>query len=328
MKMNFEMDVYKFSIIAVVLVVFIVGIGIVMGLSSSGNDINAADKNASTKTGKTPDAVQGNDNGKVIAKDPPATTPKEPVDDRINLKYKYDSEKKFSVLDYKDRTFFPLLKSPKDYGSIFVTMEDGNAIDTVEKSLEILRIKKVQLTMFVTGEALLEKPDIWKKAIAAGHEICNHTFSHQDFELMTDEQIVAEIWKWEEAANIVLGEEYVTTMKDKFPYFKFPSNNQEKDEHLLRIISALGYRPVGWTLETLNSVIDKNSNISPELRAKAVYKYLTENAKAGNIISLKFNYEDTTYLDEILFSYMNGGMKLKKISDGFILRRNFTFEGQ
>ena len=57
------------------------------------------------------------------------------------------------------------------------------------------------------GSQLRAYPDLWRQAIEDGHQICNHTYSHRWLSALSSEEIKREIFRWEEVAREVLGEE-------------------------------------------------------------------------------------------------------------------------
>nr|WP_240041247.1 polysaccharide deacetylase family protein [Paenibacillus ginsengarvi] len=68
---------------------------------------------------------------------------------------------------------------PTDQKVIALTFDDGpDPVDT-PAILELLKQYEAKATFFVVGQRVDKYPDIAKREIAEGHEIANHTFSHQ-----------------------------------------------------------------------------------------------------------------------------------------------------
>ena len=62
---------------------------------------------------------------------------------------------------------------------VYLTFDDGPTENTL-KILDILKNEGVHGTFFVIGELVEQNPEILKKAAEEGHEICIHTYSHDN----------------------------------------------------------------------------------------------------------------------------------------------------
>jgi peptidoglycan/xylan/chitin deacetylase (PgdA/CDA1 family) len=61
---------------------------------------------------------------------------------------------------------------------IYLTFDDGPIPEVTEWVLEQLQLFNVKATFFCVGENVLKYPEIFKKVIAAGHHVGNHTQNH------------------------------------------------------------------------------------------------------------------------------------------------------
>ncbi|MDZ7901860.1 MAG: polysaccharide deacetylase family protein [Rheinheimera sp.] len=77
---------------------------------------------------------------------------------------------------------------------IALTFDDGRANKT-EQILQILAAEQVPATFFLVGEALERNPELAKKLLAAGHQLGNHSYSHQRMLFKSPEFIASEIEK-------------------------------------------------------------------------------------------------------------------------------------
>jgi peptidoglycan/xylan/chitin deacetylase (PgdA/CDA1 family) len=59
-----------------------------------------------------------------------------------------------------------------------LTFDAGAGANYTHNILEILRVKGIQTTIFLTGQFIEKHPDIVKRIVADGHECGNHTYSH------------------------------------------------------------------------------------------------------------------------------------------------------
>jgi peptidoglycan/xylan/chitin deacetylase (PgdA/CDA1 family) len=108
-----------------------------------------------------------------------------------------------------------------------------------------LREHGVHITMFFTGKFAEQYPDAIRQAVADGHELANHTYSHPDTRTLTDDQIIDELSHTE---DIIRGLTGVSTK----PYWRPPFG--ARNNHVLNLAAAQGYRSIYWTLDSLDSV--------------------------------------------------------------------------
>lgn len=78
---------------------------------------------------------------------------------------------------------------------IALTFDDGPLPEATEQIIHLLAAENVRATFFVTGNAIELHPDSAKSLIAAGHQIGNHSYSHQRMVLMGYDTVAAEIDK-------------------------------------------------------------------------------------------------------------------------------------
>ncbi|MET1109498.1 polysaccharide deacetylase family protein [Enterococcus faecium] len=77
--------------------------------------------------------------------------------------------------------------------AIAITFDDGPNEITTPKILDILKRKNIQATFFMLGENVSRNKEIVKRIFDSGHEIGNHSFSHRQLTLLSDEEIKNEI---------------------------------------------------------------------------------------------------------------------------------------
>ncbi len=89
---------------------------------------------------------------------------------------------------------------PSDSKYIALTFDDGPHPVITLKVLEELRIRNIKATFFVLGERVKLYPSILQQVFTEGHEIGNHTYTHQNLHALSDEAIETEI---RETQNII-----------------------------------------------------------------------------------------------------------------------------
>ncbi|WP_165835507.1 polysaccharide deacetylase family protein [Ruminiclostridium sufflavum] len=196
-----------------------------------------------------------------------------------------------------------------------ITFDDGYNRKYVEKVLDILKENNIKSTFFIIGKVLDDYPEVWKRAVNEGHQICNHTQSHQILTNMSDEAVQAEISGWETSARRVLGDDYLTRMKKEFPYLRLPGGGGAKSSRILKIAQKNGYKVIGWNVETVSSVINplKNKKSVSEISDK-IEQHVVNNCSGGSIILLHFNQYDMGNIEAIVKGLKNRGFQMKTIS--------------
>lgn len=197
-----------------------------------------------------------------------------------------------------------------------ITFDDGYNKKYVEKVLDILKEYNVKSTFFIIGKVLDDYPEVWKRAINEGHQICNHTQSHQILTNMSNEAIQAEIMGWEASARNVLGEDYLIRMKKEFPYLRLPGGGGAKSDRILAIAQNNGYKVIGWNLETFSSIINplKNKKTVNEISDR-IEQHVVNNCSGGSIILLHFNQYDMGNIEQIVSGLRHRGFELRTISE-------------
>lgn len=78
---------------------------------------------------------------------------------------------------------------------VALTFDDGPDPAGAQRTLDVLAEKQVPGTFFVTGRELEKHPDLGRKIAEAGHEIGNHTYSHERMVLVSPGFVAEEIEK-------------------------------------------------------------------------------------------------------------------------------------
>ena len=62
---------------------------------------------------------------------------------------------------------------------VALTFDDGPVAAVADDLMAVLRARNVNATFFVTGQELAAAPAVGRALVAAGHELGNHSYSHQ-----------------------------------------------------------------------------------------------------------------------------------------------------
>jgi len=131
---------------------------------------------------------------------------------------------------------------------IAITFDDGPDEDYTPQILDILKEKKVPATFFVTGLNIEQNIPLVRRIYNEGHEIGNHTFTHPNLELTSDDRERIELRSTRLLLESILGH---TTM-----LFRPPYNTDDEPRTITQI------RPLSIAAEegylTIASSIDPN----------------------------------------------------------------------
>ncbi|VBB05325.1 polysaccharide deacetylase [Lucifera butyrica] len=160
----------------------------------------------------------------------------------------------------------PISRVPTTQKVVALTVDDGPHYKTTPVLLQILRKKKVHVTFFVLGSNAALHPEILAQAVADGHEIANHAYSHVILTKMSRNQYEEEMDKAEKA---------IVAVAPKPRLFRPPGGAY--NDGILEAARARGYTTVLWS-------IDPRDWRRPSV--DAVVKTVMDQVKPGSIILL------------------------------------------
>ncbi|KAH6565452.1 hypothetical protein BASA60_009887, partial [Batrachochytrium salamandrivorans] len=177
-----------------------------------------------------------------------------------------------------------------------VTYDDGPTNNT-QTVLDALAAHNVKATFFVIGSRVLDGYEFLQKAVAAGHDIGTHTWSHPYLTMLTNEQIVAE-FMWT-----------VTVIKDAVgivpKYYRPPYG--DIDDRVRAIASTMGLTAVGWSFAPGDTA--GMTNVSSIMAVRA-------NGTRDGVISLEhdFAYPYAIQAPGSLAAVLKAGWNVKPLS--------------
>ena len=86
---------------------------------------------------------------------------------------------KIRVPKFVHKLFPDLIWRIEDERGVYLTFDDGPTPGITEWILATLRRYNAKATFFVLGKNVELYPDLYKKILAEGHSVGNHTYSHQ-----------------------------------------------------------------------------------------------------------------------------------------------------
>jgi peptidoglycan/xylan/chitin deacetylase (PgdA/CDA1 family) len=152
---------------------------------------------------------------------------------------------------------------------VALTFDDGPSSEYTEEVLSVLREHGVRATFFVTGQALEENMAAAQRIVAEGHELGNHSYSHQHMILKSYSFIQQEI---EITDRLIRGAGYEGDIHFRSPYGK-------------RLILLPYYL---HQTGRLNIFFDVEPESYPEIAVDAdrIVEHVLDEARPGSIILL------------------------------------------
>lgn len=152
---------------------------------------------------------------------------------------------------------------------VALTFDDGPAAPFTEELLAVLREKGAKATFFVIGKHLEEFPNLGEKIVAEGHELGNHSYSHQRMIFKSYAFIRSEI---EMTDRLIRRTGYTGEINFRSPYGK----------KLLLLPLYLS------RIQRKNIFIDVEPESDDDVAASAdkMVEHVLANARAGSIILL------------------------------------------
>jgi peptidoglycan-N-acetylglucosamine deacetylase len=112
-----------------------------------------------------------------------------------------------------------------------------------DRLLDLLAGRDVRGTFFVQGRWAEANPECAHRIAAHGHLIGNHGKSHAPMTMLTDQGIRESLSDAEASIRRIAG-------ADPRPWFRCPYGEGEDDARVLGVIAELGYRNIGWDVDT------------------------------------------------------------------------------
>ncbi len=145
--------------------------------------------------------------------------------------------------------------------------------DNATAAMDVAKAKGVKLTFFPTGGALedhinLGRQAVWQRAVAEGHDIGNHTYTHTNLTKLTDDQIRGELSHTKDLLAQCLGP-VPYTMRMMRPPGGAGGFVTGGDPRIMKVVTSFGYSMAMWTVDAngvkgntafINKVMSNASN--------------------------------------------------------------------
>jgi peptidoglycan/xylan/chitin deacetylase (PgdA/CDA1 family) len=125
--------------------------------------------------------------------------------------------------------------------------------DNASAAMDVAKAKGVKLTFFPTGAAIEDHIDLgrqalWQRAIAEGHDIGNHTYSHNNLTRLSDDQIRGELNHTKDLLAQCLGP-VPYTMRMMRPPGGAGGFVTGGDPRIMNVVRSFGYSMTMWSVD-------------------------------------------------------------------------------
>jgi peptidoglycan/xylan/chitin deacetylase (PgdA/CDA1 family) len=156
---------------------------------------------------------------------------------------------------------------------VALTFDDGPTRERTAEVLRLLRERGVRATFFVTGGELEQNMSAGRDIVAAGHELGNHSYSHQRMVFVTPSYVRREVERTDE---LIRAAGHTGAIHFRPPYGK-------KLLALPLYLSRNNRTTITWDVET-------DSDLAADADAEAITRHVLERTRPGSIILLHVMY--------------------------------------
>ena len=190
---------------------------------------------------------------------------------------------------------------------VALTFDDGPTPEAVDQLLSILRERNVKATFFLIGGALEEHPELGRRIAQEGHELGNHSYSHERMIFKTPSFIREEI---ERTDQLIRNTGYQGPIQFRPPYGK-------KLVLLPYYLSKTHRKSIMWDIEP-----DSNPDLAKD--ANKIVAHVLSQARPGPIIILHVMYKSgapsLSAVPGIIDGLRQKGYEFKTVSELLLTR--------
>ena len=164
---------------------------------------------------------------------------------------------------------------PQDKPRVALTFHGSGDVVLARQILQIANTRGARITVMVVGTWLSDNPGIAAEIVAGGHQLGNHTWSHQDINSMSESDMRQEVVRCRDLLTKITG--------TPGAYFR-PSQTPTANALMKQVAGAAGYAV------SLSYDVDSMDYTDPG--AAAVRQNMAA-ARAGSIVSMHLGHQDT-----------------------------------
>lgn len=179
----------------------------------------------------------------------------------------------------------PIYSVERGDNKIALTFDCAWNADDIDRILNTLDDYNCKATFFVVGDWALKYPDSVKEIYERGHQIGTHSMSHKSYTAMSSEEIIKDISRCENVILNITGDRPVLVRAPSGAY----------NDRVIKACEENRRIYVQWSVDGLDYTDDATED--------GIYKRVTENARAGDVILLHNGTEHTAdVLPKILYT--------------------------
>lgn len=167
-------------------------------------------------------------------------------------------------------------RGPTSAPAVALTFHGAGDPSLTQRALQILRDHGAHVTVFAVGTWLSQHPELGRAIVAAGHDLGNHTWSHQTMPRLSASATASEIDK---------GARAVAAIEGSSPYLFRPSGTPTSTPTIRAAARASGYA------RCISYDVDPSDYLDPG--AAAVAARTLAGVQAGSIVSLHLGHAGT-----------------------------------
>lgn len=197
----------------------------------------------------------------------------------------------------------------RETNKVAITIDDGAGAELINRTLDYLKEHDVRATLFPMGSWVEREPEAWRRAVAEGHELGNHTYSHAFLTTITEERVREELNGWQKAVDEALGYHYSTLFFRPPGMDGFTAGQAARRGRLMEIIAEKGMFTILWDVELVYAL--RNETATPA----RITEHVLANARGGSIVLLHFTPNDIAALPAILSGLRSRGLEPCSLSE-------------
>jgi peptidoglycan/xylan/chitin deacetylase (PgdA/CDA1 family) len=126
---------------------------------------------------------------------------------------------------------------------VAITFDDGPHASNTPRLLDMLRVRNIKATFYVIGKNVEMYPGIVRRTVAEGHEIGNHSYTHTKLSGLSNDRVMSEMRKTEDAVFNASG---VRPRTMRPPYGALTQTQRQM------VHQTFGYPTILWDVDPLD----------------------------------------------------------------------------
>lgn len=155
--------------------------------------------------------------------------------------------------------------------NLYLTFDNGYENGYTVQILDVLKEKKVPATFFITGHYVKDQPELVKRMVNEGHIVGNHSWSHPDMTVVSDQQIKQELEQVKREVASLTGQQDMHFLRPPRGIFS---------DRTLAVSRQEGYINVFWSVAYMDWVTNKQRG------SQYAFDKVTQQLHPGAIILL------------------------------------------